>query len=91
MEHVANLMVATADLVEAEGRALRNSVRLLVLSVSLVISAVLVGLIGVGFLIFGLFEFMAEQWSTPTAAVLIGGTAVGLAGVLAWIAKRLSS
>lgn len=89
MEALANLMVATAELVEAEGRSLRRHLLRLSISAALVMVAALVALFGIGFLLYGLFWLMAEQMSGPATAAIFGMVAVGLAGGIAWIARQM--
>ena len=90
MEALANLLVATVDLFEAEGRTLRRQLMRLALAVSLIAIASLLVLFGFGFLLYGLFQFLAEQLSAPLAAVLFGFVALGLAGAFTWTARRIT-
>jgi len=82
-------MVATASLVEAEGRSLRRHVLRLTTAAAMVLIASLLGAVGVGFIMYGLFWVMSQQMPAPLAAGLFGLTAVALAGGLAWTAKRM--
>ncbi|MBC7783550.1 MAG: hypothetical protein H7144_06900 [Burkholderiales bacterium] len=89
MEAIANLIIATAGLVEAEGRAFRRHLIRLTVAAVLVLSASLIGLFGIGFLLYGFFLFLAEHVSQPAAAVMFGIAALLIAGGTTWIARRL--
>jgi hypothetical protein len=89
MEALANLVVATADLMEAEGRSLRRHLIRLGTAAALIFIAALLGLFGIGFLLYGLFWLLAEQMSGPAAAACFGLVALGLAGGIAWTARRI--
>jgi hypothetical protein len=89
MEAIANVMIATAELVEAEGRALRRQAVRFLWTVVLVLAAGLLGAVGVAFVLIGLFWYLSEQLSAPAAAILFGIVALALAGGLAWITRDL--
>lgn len=89
MESLANLVVAAADLMEAEGRSLRRQLTRLGTAATLLIVAALLGMFGIGFLLYGLFWLLAEQMSNPAAAACFGLVALGLAGGIAWTARKI--
>lgn len=89
MEALANMLVATADLMEAEGRSLRRHLVRLGAAATVILVAGLLGLFGIGFLLYGLFWLLAEQMSGPAAASCFGLVALSLAGGLAWTARRI--
>lgn len=89
MEALANMMIATVNLVEAEGRALRRQAVRFVWTVALIIGAAVIGMIGVGFVLAGLYWLLTEQLTAPQAAILFGIIALVLAGAIAWIAHGL--
>ena len=89
MEALANMMIATAELMEAEGRSLRRHLIRLGTAIALLCVAAFLGLLGIGFLLYGLFWLLAEQMSNPSAAACFGVVAVGLAGGVAWTARRM--
>lgn len=91
MEALANLFIATADLVEAEGRSLRRQMVRLATAAAMILVAALLALFGFGFLLYGLFWLLAEQMSGPAAAACFGLVAVGLSGGIAWIARQMIS
>ncbi|HRK31420.1 MAG TPA: hypothetical protein PLD59_10100, partial [Tepidisphaeraceae bacterium] len=77
MEALAHLLVATVDLFEAEGRTLRRQLMRLALAISLIVVAALLVLFGLGFVLYGLFQFLAQQMSEHWAAVLFGVVTLG--------------
>jgi len=82
--------VAVADLLEAEGRALRRSTARL--GGSLVLFA-LGGLLAAGGLclcLWGLYQYLAVSLGGTAAALLTGVTTVVIAGGLLWIGQRMS-
>jgi hypothetical protein len=87
MEGLANVVIATAELVEAEGRALRQEVVRFLWAAMLIVIAALMGLAGFSFILIGLYWLLLQQFSTPVAALTFGFVALVLAGVLAWIAR----
>ena len=89
MEAIANMMVATADLVEAEGRALHRQLIRLGTAAALSLGGLLVAMTGLGFLLCGLFLLLSQQMSGPSAAIVFGLSAICLAGGLLWIARGL--
>lgn len=79
-----------ADLLEAEGRALRRSTARL--GGSLVLFA-LAGLLAAGGLclcLWGLYQYLAVSLGGTAAALLTGATTVVIAGGLLWIGQRMS-
>jgi hypothetical protein len=91
VEPVADLVVATADLCEAEARAFRRGVLMLIQAIACIVAASLLALIGLGFVLYGLFIILSRAWSVPTAAWVIGAAAIVLAGGLTWMARKLTS
>ncbi len=89
MEALADMMVATADLVEAEGRALRRGMLHVAIAVLLVVVAAMLALLGFGFLLYGLFWLLATKMSVPAAAAVFGAVSLILAGAFSWIARRM--
>ncbi|HVT89287.1 MAG TPA: hypothetical protein VHD56_10575 [Tepidisphaeraceae bacterium] len=89
MEALANLVVATADLAEAEGRALGRHLLRLEVAAILIVAAALIGILGLGFFVFGLFLLLAQQVSTPIAATLCGVSGLVIAGALGWAARQI--
>ena len=82
--------MAVADLLEAEGRALRRSTARL--GGSLVLFA-LAGLLAAGGLclcLWGLYQYLAVSLGGSAAALLTGVTTVAIAGGLLWIGQRMS-
>jgi len=87
MEGLANVVIATAELVEAEGRALRQEVVRFLWAAMLIVIAALMGLAGFSFILIGLYWLLLQRLSTPVASLTFGFVALALAGVLAWIAR----
>ena len=83
-------MIAFADLLEAEARALRRGAMRLGGGLALAVLAVLLGILGLGLLLWALFQALAAAWGPVVAALVTGAGALVLAGVVAWTAARLA-
>ena len=82
--------MATADLLEAEGRVLRQNTARLGWGLGLTALAVLLAAVGLALCLWALFQFLSQALGTPGAALLTGGLALAVAGVLAWGARGLT-
>lgn len=79
MESISRLVIASTDLIEAEGRALRKSAARFLLAVGLGGVAVLLLLIGFGFLLYGGYRFLAQYLNDFGSALVFGIVAMGFA------------
>ncbi len=61
MEALANMLIATFDLVEAEGRALHRRLVRLGAATAMLLVGFLVALAGIGFILFGLYGLLAQS------------------------------
>ncbi len=85
---LAEYAVALADLVEAEGRALRRGLALLGWAFMLIAVAGALLLCGLALWIWALYLFIV-LWLPPVlAAALTGGFVLLAAGVIAWMVMR---
>lgn len=84
------MIIAVADLLEAEGRALRRQTTRLGWGLALIALAALLAAVGFGLWLWGLFEHAAQAFGVANAALLTGTVAVVLAGVVAWLIRRLT-
>lgn len=82
-------MIALADLAEAEGRALRQSILKTGLGIVFLTAAALLLVLGLGFSLWGLYTWLAASQGAAAAAAIIGFVALVLSGGLAWTAIRL--
>ena len=89
MESIARFVVSTTDLIEAEGRALKRIVGRVLLAIAIGVVALVMTLTGVGFVIFGLFAYLARLIAVPGAALVFGVVALGGAVAAAMAAKKL--
>lgn len=89
MEALGQMVIAAAELIEAEGRSIRIHILRLSAAIGLVIVAVLLGLVGTGFAIFGLFTVLSGHMSGPAAATGVGLVAFVLAGGIGWCAHQM--
>lgn len=85
MESIARLVVASTDLIEAEGRALKRAIGRLMLAIAFAVIALALTLAGLGFVLAGLFAFLARATGWPGAALIFG--AIAFVGALAGVAK----
>lgn len=72
-----------AELLEAEGRSLRHSVVRLSWGLVFIVAAALLGLTACGFLLWGLYQYLAWATNEAAAALLLAVIALVLAGILA--------
>lgn len=86
---LTRVLVAAADLIEAEGRALRRSVFMTSVAVCLALLAVNVLLLGLVFFTLAVFWALQGQWGAPTAAAACGGLALVCAVGVGVVAFRL--
>lgn len=89
MEALANMIVAAADLVEAEGRELRRQFLRATVAVAAGIVGLLMTLLGLGFLMLGLYRLLARELSEPAAAGIFGLVALIIAAGAIWLTQRL--
>lgn len=84
------MVIALADLLEAEGRALRKAVLRTGAGFALLIIAALFALAGLGLCMWAVYLWLATSLGPSGAAALTGAMSLILAGVLAWITIRLN-
>lgn len=89
MESVVRLLVASFELVEAEGRVLRQQVIRVGIALGLGIIIVILALAGMGFLLYGAFYLLAGPLGTGGAAIVFGLIAVALAILGSTFVRRL--
>ena len=75
---------------EAEGRALRRTTIRTGMGLAILAAAGLLVLMGLGFCLWAAYQGLAGQLGPVNAAYLIGLVMLLLAGLMAWIAIRLS-
>jgi hypothetical protein len=89
MEALARMMIATVDLVEAEGRSLRRGIVRLGVAAALGVIALLVAGFGVVFVLLGVYRALASVMPEPAAAVVFGALALVGAGGMTWWARSV--
>ncbi len=89
MKAVARFITKIADLVEAEGRALRKSSVAVALAAALALAAGIVGVGGIGLVAWGLFEALRSATGLIGAAFICGVFLLMCAGGLIWMVIRL--
>ena len=84
MESIARMMVAAIELVEAEGRVLKQQVIRVCVAIGLAILVAIFAMIGVGFLVAAIFLFLKTYVGPAGAAAIMGvaGLAMGIGGGL---------
>lgn len=89
MNAIAEYVIAIADLVEAEGRALRQGAVLVGWALALIVLATALLLFGVGLWIWALYLLAETVLPAWLAAALTGAIILGTAGVIAWMSARI--
>lgn len=82
------MVIALVDLVEAEGRLLRNKAMCLGIGLVLVAAAAVLALIGLGCWVWAMYLVFGNWFAPPAAAGSAGLIALAGAGVLLWLAKK---
>lgn len=84
---ILDIVTALLLLLEGEGRILRRSVMRLGWAVAFIAVAALLFLAAAGFLLLGVYQYLALTMSPAAAAVLVALLTLVLAGTFAGIAK----
>jgi hypothetical protein len=87
---LAELIIALLELLEAEARALRSGSFRLGLSLGLMATAGILGLVGIGLVLRALYLYLAILVGQPTATLITGVVTLLVSGGLVWSARRLS-
>jgi Na+-transporting NADH:ubiquinone oxidoreductase subunit NqrD len=85
---ILDIVTAFLRLLEGEGRNLRRSVMRMVWAVACIAMASLLILAAAGFLLLGIYQYLASQMSPAAAAFLVSLLTFLLALIFAGIAKR---
>jgi len=89
MDGLARMMVATADLVEAEGRMLRQQLLRVFIGLGLGVGVLVLALVGVFFILLGLYRVLGTWIGYGWAASVFGLVALALAAGSLFGAKRV--
>jgi ABC-type siderophore export system fused ATPase/permease subunit len=87
---LAELIIAVANLVEAEGRALRRAVIRTKLGIESLWAVSIIFLGGLALCLWAVFQSIVLYWGSIAAALITGLVMLCLAGVLAWIIVRIN-
>jgi hypothetical protein len=87
---ISDLVIAFFDLVEAEGRTLRQATMRVGVGLSCVIIAMLIGIAAVAFFLWGVYQLILVWVSPPLAALLMALLALVLAMITLGVAKWLT-
>ena len=87
---ISDLVIAFLDLLEAEGRQLRQSALDLGLSLGVVVLAMVVGGVAVGFFLWGVYQVLLTWFSPPVTAFFMSLLALVLALMLLGVARWLN-
>ena len=85
---LSDFVIAFLDLLEAEGRTLRQQTVRLGWGLGFVLLTVLIALAAVGFLLWGLYQYAAAWVGPAAAALLLAAAALVLALLSAALAVR---
>jgi uncharacterized membrane protein len=89
MENLARMMVASFELIEAEGRVLKQQLLRVGIAVGLGIIVTVLTITGLAFLIWGLFKMLAVATSPAMASIIFGLIILGTALVGGYIVRTL--
>lgn len=88
---LSEFVVKVADLAEAEGRQLRAVVAAVGLGLALIIVAALIGVVGLGLLIFAVYKGFEASMGPAWAACVSGVIALAIAGLTGYFGWRAMS
>lgn len=102
MARISQYIVGVTDLLEAEGRSLRDTVRdegrdlkkvavKLSMGLAVLLAAAPLAVIGVGLLLAALYWALREQVGQPAAAAITGAVTLAVCGGLLWLYKKLTT
>ena len=83
-------IIALTDLFEAEGRLLRRNVVRAGAGLAALLVAALLGFVGLAFCLWAAYQGLVIQLGALEAALAVGVVMLLLAGLMTWIAIRLS-
>lgn len=89
MNAFSRLIVKLADLLEAEGRALRAGAVQAGLAFAIALAAAIIAVGGVGLLAWAVFAGLRHAVGAPGAAAICGAALLVCAGVLLWIVRKM--
>ncbi len=87
---ISDLVIAFFDLLEAEGRALRENAMNVGAGLGIVLLAMLVAGVAVGFFLWGIYQLLLGWFSPPVTALLMSLLALLLSFLLLGIARWLT-
>ena len=85
MKAISRFIVKVADLVEAEAREFRAGAVWVGIALALSLSAAVLGVAGVGLLVFAIFAALRPGMGPAGAAAVVGVLLLGGAGGLLWV------
>ena len=89
MESIARILLASADLIEAEGRTLKRQAGRIFLAFAIGVVALAMILAGLCFVLLGLFAWLSLYIHPHGAALVLGGVAFVIALAATLTAKKL--
>jgi len=84
------MLIAIADLAEAEGRSLRHWTIKVGLAVGLLVLTVLLATAGIAFLLVAVYLFFTAQIGSVAAALLTSTAAFLIAGGIVWTVLKIT-
>ena len=87
---LTELIVRSADLLEAEGRVLRTMVQRTGMSLGLIGAACVIAACGIVLLASALFIVVRSAWGVPAAAAVCGAVLLLIAAVMLLVAGRVA-
>lgn len=82
---LSEFVIRIADLAEAEGRQLRDSFSAIAAGAAMLTTAALVSVIGLGLLVYAMFEAMEDSMGPAPAALVTGLITLGISGGLGFV------
>lgn len=90
MKAITEVVISLFDLVEAEGRLLRQkTLKTIAISLLMTVAAVLF-LTSLVLFMAALYNFLIQYWSLPTVLLVTASTGLILAGGVTWYVRYLS-
>lgn len=90
MLFLADLVVSAVRLAEAEVRAFRRGLLRLLIGIGVLLAAMFIALIGIGFIWAFFFLLLLPPLTAKWSALVVGGAALVIAGVTALIGRQIA-
>lgn len=90
MKALTETFISFIDLIEAEGRLLKQKILQVVSSIGLMMVALLFVILAFGFLLASIYQFLLLYWPLPLVLFAMSLICLAITGGLIWITQRIN-